>query len=196
MYLTTKLMVAIILVGILALKAFAGELPKLKLVPHSTEQALIVIDNPETTISELSIEDLNGDILYYKEGSINGKIYSKLFDFKQLSDGDYKVIVANKFGKVEAPFKVEDSEIYVVDNLAAIEPFFKLEGDVLKLSYLNPKLNKINFSISNSEGELFTKALGEDFSITAGFKLSKLTRGDYSASISDGKNTFNYTFEK
>lgn len=195
-YLTTKLMVAIVLVALLASKAFAGDAPKLKLVPHSTEKAIIVVDNPSNAISEISIEDLNGDVLYYKEGSIDGKIFSKMFDFKNLRDGDYKVVASNRFGSKEVYFKVSGNEIFVVKDMADIEPFFEVDGDVLKLSFLNHNLSKINFTIENSEGEMFSKSLGDDFSITAGFSLEKLTSGDYSASISDGRNTFNYTFEK
>ena len=195
-YLATKLTVAVVLVALLAAKAFAGDAPKLKLVAHSTEKAIIVVDNPSDAITELSIEDLNGDVLYYREGSIDSKIYSKMFDFKNLKDGDYKVVVNNKFGAKEVYFKVDDNEIYVVKDMAEIEPYFEVDGDVLKLSYLNHNRDNIFLTIENSDGEIFSKSLGADFSINAGFGLSKLDRGYYSASLSDGNNTFNYTFEK
>ena len=195
-YLATKLTVAVILVALLAVKALAGEAPKLKLVPHSTEKAIIVVDNPSDAITELSIEDIDGNVLYYREGSIDSKIYSKMFDFKNLRDGDYKVVVTNKYGEKEVYFKVDDKEIFVVKDVAEIEPFFQVDGDVLKLSYLNHNQGRISLTIANSDGEFFSKSLGDDFSITAGFSLSKLTSGEYSASLSDGKNTFNYTFEK
>lgn len=195
-YLATKLTVAVILVALLAAKAFAGDAPKLKLVPHSTERAIIVVDNPSDAITELSIENLNGDVLYYREGSIDSKIYSKMFDFKNLTNGDYKVTVNNKYGEKEVYFKVDGNNIYVVKDMAEIEPFFEVDDDVLKLSYLNHNLGKIYLTIEDSDGEIFSKALGNNFSINAGFGLSKLASGYYSASLSDGTNTYNYTFEK
>lgn len=195
-YLATKLTVAVVLVALLVVKALAGDAPKLKLVPHSTEKAIIVVDNPTSATTELSIEDLNGNVLYYREGSIDSRIYSKMFDFKNLSDGDYKVVVNNKYGEKEVYFKVNDNKIYVVKDLAEIKPYFEVDGDVLKLSYLNHNLDNIYLTIENADGEIFSKSLGDDFSVNAGFGLSKLPNGYYYASLSGGTNTYNYTFEK
>lgn len=44
-YLTSKIMVVIVLIAILVTKAYDGEASKVKLIPHSTEQAVVVINN-------------------------------------------------------------------------------------------------------------------------------------------------------
>lgn len=197
MYLVTKVTVAVILVAILAAKAIAGEAPKLKLVSHSSDRAVVVINNEDDSPSELSIEDLNGNILYYKEGTINDKIYTKLFNFKNLEDGGYKIIVSNNFGKKELTFTVSGNEIEVEKEMfTAYHPFIAVENNVLKLSFLNHSLNEIYLSIADNSGEIYKKSLGNNFSITTGFSLSNLEFGDYAAIISDGKNTYCYNFEK
>lgn len=195
-YLATKLTVAVVLVALLAAKAIAGNSPKLKLVPHSTEKAIIVVDNPSDAITELSIEDINGDVLYYREGNIDNKTFSKMYDFKNLENGDYKVVVNNKFGEKEVFFKVEDNEIFVVKDMGDIKPFFAVEDDVLKLSYLNHTLGNIELTIINADGATFKTRLGDHYSITAGFSIAGLENGEYTAYLSDGSNTFNYNFEK
>ena len=197
MYLATKVTVAVILVAIIAVKALAGEAPKLKLVPHSTDRAIVVIDNEEDSPSELVIEDLNGNILYYKEGRIDEKLYTKLFDFKNLDDGIYKITASNNYGKKELTFKVNGDVVEVEkEHYTASHPFIEVKDDVLKLSFLNHSLNEIYLTIANDSGEIYKKSLGNDFSITTGFNLAKLQYGDYAAIISDGNNTYSYNFEK
>ena len=197
MYLATKVTVAVILVAILAAKAIAGEAPKLKLVPHSTDRAVVVIDNEQDSPSELVIEDLIGNILYYKEGRINEKMYTKLFDFRNLENGTYKITASNNYGKKELTFKVDGDEIVVEkDHFTTAHPYVEVKDDVLKLSFLNHSLNEVYLSITDDSGTVYSKSLGNDFSITTGFSLAKLDYGDYSAIITDGKNTYSYNFEK
>ena len=195
-YLTSKIMVAIVLIAILAAKAYAGEAPKVKLVPHSNERAIVVVDNTLNSYAELTIEDAKGDVLYYREGKINEKSYSKIFDFKNLSDGNYKITVKNNLGKSELNFELSNNKVVVEKDVLATAPFFYVENEVLKISYLNQSQNDIRFTLSNYEGELYKKSLGDNFSITTGFKLSNLSKGEYAASINDGVRTYSYTFEK
>lgn len=197
MYLATKVMVAVILVVIIAVKTLAGEAPKLKLIPHSTNQAIVIINNNENSPSELVIEDMNGNLSYYKEGRIDEKMYTKLFNFKNLDNGTYKITASNNSGKKEVTFKVTDNGIKVeMDNYSANRPFIEVEDNILKLSFLNHSLNEIYLSIANVNGEIYKRSLGNDFSITTGINLTKLNYGDYAAVISDGENTYSYNFEK
>lgn len=196
-YLATKVMVAVILVALLAVKALAGEAPKLKLVPHSTDRAIVVMDNEENSPSELVIEDLNGNILYYRDGRINEKIYTKLFDFRNLEDGTYKITASNLYGNKELTFSVAGKVIEVEkEHYTANHPFIKVNDDVLKLSFLNHSLNEIYLTIADESGEIYKKSLGNDFCITTGFSLANLKYGDYAAILNDGANTFSYNFEK
>jgi len=195
-YLATKVTVAVVLVALIAAKATAGESPNVKLVPHSLERAVIVVNNTENTISEVSIEDLNGSVIYYKEGRISDKIYSKIFDFKNLEDGEYRLKAKNSFGEKEVLFKVADNNIEVIKEAVATSPFIKVEDDVLKISYLNHSLSNAYLTLYNEEGEVFKKELGKDFSITAGFDLNKLRNGNYMANFSSDGKTFSYSFNK
>lgn len=195
-YLATKIMVAVILLALIVVKATAVEAPSLKMVPHTDERAIIVVENPGNSFAELTIEDSNGEILYYQEGRINEKNYSKIFDFKNLANGDYRIIVENSAGKKELLFTVENNTVIVNEMLSSNTPYFNVENDILKISYLNHTMNNIALTLSNNEGEVFSKSLGNNFSITTGFNLSKLSKGDYAVSINDGNRSYTYTFEK
>lgn len=195
-YLATKIFVVLVLVALLVVKATASEAPKLKLVPHSNEKALIVVDNSANSYAELIIEDEKGDVVYYREGRITDKMYSKVFDFKNLTDGNYKIIVKNNAGNRELIFSVINSNIVVEGEGIAAMPYFFVENDVLKISYLNKSMGNVSFTITGENGEYYRRWLGKDFSINKGFNIAGLNKGEYSAVLSDGANTFNFTFEK
>jgi hypothetical protein len=112
-YLTSKIMVAIVLLVILATKAYAGEAPKLKLLPHSNDRAMVIVFNNLNSYTELTIEDAYGRVVYYREGGINEKSYSKIFNFKNLSNGSYKIIAGNFSGRSELNFKLQSNTVVV-----------------------------------------------------------------------------------
>lgn len=196
-YLATKITVAVILVALLVVKVSASETSNLKVTPYAPERALIELNNSGNLMSELTIENAAGDVVYYKEGKINSDFYSKKFDFTNLSNGDYKVTVDNKNGKNEVYLTVKDNKIMVKSDAGLNKPYVEIKDDVLKLSLLNNTLNDINLLVSNEEGEvLYKKSLGNNFSICAGFNLASLENGYYDIDITDGVNTYTYNYKK
>jgi hypothetical protein len=195
-YLATKVTVAVILVAILVLEAKASGTTNLKVVPYASERALIELSNNSNLNTELTIENVAGDIVYYSESKITDDLYSKKFDFSKLSDGVYKVTVNNTNGKNEVFFTVNDNKISVNSEKNLNKPYVEIKDDVLKLSVLNSALTNVNLIVSNEDGIVYKKSLGNDFSINAGFNLANLERGDYDINITDGVNTYSYNYNK
>ena len=195
-YLTTRITTAVILLVILAVKAFAGDAPKVKMVPYATDKAIIAIDNSVNAVSELTIEDAAGYVLYYKEGRIDDKIYSKIFDFKNLSDGNYTIKLKNSFGEQKVNFKVTANTIEIEKDKVSFAPFLEVENDILKLSLLNHSLNNVEITLLDGNRNIFMKNLGNEFSINAGFSLARLEKGAYEVYVTNGTETFSYNFEK
>ncbi|MBN2805523.1 MAG: hypothetical protein JXR22_02610 [Prolixibacteraceae bacterium] len=195
-YLSTRIATGVVLLAILAVKAFAGEAPKVKMVPYSSDKAIIAIDNAFSRVSELSIENEAGSVIYYKDGSIDEKIYSKVFDFKNLSDGIYTIRVRNTDGEKSINFKVKEGRVEMEKETSAMQPYIEVKDDVLKLSMLNHTLSNVEINLSDKKGNVFNKDLGKQFSINAGFSLARLEKGNYELSISNGSETVNYQFEK
>jgi hypothetical protein len=193
-YLATKLAVAVIIVVLIAFKATAADAPKLKFITHSADRAIIAIDNSANEMAVLTIENANGDILYYKEGNINEKVYSKVFSFKNLTTGGYKVSVKTRNGENTLNFNVVDGEVKV--KTEKIAPFIEVNDNVIKLSYLNHSLAPVEIILSNEEGDIYSKQLGNDFNINAGFNIASLKNGNYVVNVSNGDNTFSYNFIK
>ncbi len=195
-YLTTKLMVVVVLIAVLAVKAFAGTNPKISLVPYAPERAVISVENFSNTPYEMYIEDASGNVVYYKERAKTGDFYSRLFDFKNLRDGDYKVVVKNNLGEYNLPFHVENRKVVAAKTNNDLSPYFEVKNGVLKLSMLNHTNDNVELKFKNGNGVFYTKSLGNDFSITAGFNIDRLENGDYEVEVKSGKNVFSYNFEK
>lgn len=189
-------MVAVILLAMLAVKALASDTPKVKMVPYSNNKAIIAVDSPVDAVSELTIEDENGHVLYYKEGNIDDKVYSKIFDFKNLNDGTYAIAVKNTYGEHKMYFEVEDNKFEILKEEQAFVPFIEVEDDVLRFSILNNSLSDVVLKVSDEYGNSFTKNLGSEFSISEGFSLNNLNAGDYVIDITTENNTYSYNFEK
>lgn len=197
MYLATKVTVAVVLVALLAVEALAGEKPEVKVIPHSSDRAVVTfVNTTDDAYTELSIEDLDGSVIYFKEDRINEKVYSKLFNFENLEDGSYKVVAKSNFGEKEILFSVSNNTVNVVKEESSNKPFVKLDGNLLKVSYLNKSLSDTFLTLYGEDGEVFKKKLGKDFSITAGFDIAKLAKGTYSANINNGSNSYSYQFNK
>lgn len=194
-YLSTKITVAVILVVVLVSKVMAADAPKLKFVPYSNDRAVVSLSNDASVTTKLTIENVSGDVVFYNDGSISEKVYSKVFDFKNLNDGEYKITASNKYGKNTMFFKVENNAI-VENGTEPVSPFVEVKDDVLKISLLNHNLNNVEVSVYNQDGEVFSKSLGKDFSINAGFNLGRLESGDYAINITDGEKLYSYNFNK
>lgn len=195
-YLTTKVMVVVVLVLVLAIKVFAGSTPKVSLIPYSAERALISIENLSEA-TEMLIEDAEGNVVYFREGSIKDDFYSKKFDFKNLEEGNYRIVVKNAVGEYVLPFKVAENKIVVMkNNNNEMVPYFEVKDGVLKLSLLNHNNEEVEMNFANDEGVFFSKKLGNDFSITAGFNLGNLNDGEYTVKLKRGEETFSYNFAK
>nr|MDA3928129.1 hypothetical protein [Prolixibacteraceae bacterium] len=147
-------------------------------------------------VSELTIEDVNGDVLYYKEGRIDEKIYSKIFDFKNLDNGAYKITVKNIYGTQTMDFKIDGNKFKLIDTDEAFAPYFEVMDNVLRLSFLNYSLDNVNLELSDENGYSFSKELGNDFSITDGFNLSQLFEGEYELVLNSGKKSYSFNFER
>jgi hypothetical protein len=195
-YLLTKATVVVVLVAVLAAKAFAGSSPKVSLVPYAPERAMISVENLSNSPSEVAIEDFYGNVVYYKERAVNKDFYSKMFDFKNLRDGDYKIIVKNNSGEYTLPFSVVDRKVEVAKNSFDVAPYVEVKEGVLKVSMLNHNMEDVRLNFLSENGVIYSKKLGNEFSITAGFNLGRLENGEYAVEIKSGNKTFSYNFAK
>ena len=166
---------------------------KVNIRPLDSEKAVVAISNAEASNYQISILNDKGEVVYSKETDKESMDYSKIFDFSNLENGDYKLSVTVDRLTTERAFKVNDENISVGKEKNMIEPFFKYKDGILKLSYLNFSQEKLNLNFYDGNELVYTNSIGNGFSIQKGYDLTKLDKGAYSVVLSTDNKTYSYT---
>jgi hypothetical protein len=185
---------------LIAFVAFANTLMasgnlKVNILPINSETAVVSISNAQASNFQISIANNKGEVVYYKETDSQSIDYRKIFDFSNLENGDYKLSVNVDKMTTEREFSIKNHNIAVGNEKSHIEPFFAYKDGILKLSYLNFSEEKLNLNFYNENELVYTKAIGDEFSVQEGFNLSKLDKGDYSVVLSTNDKSYTYNVE-
>jgi hypothetical protein len=192
---TIKLTVATTLIAAV-ISVTAIERPKVNFVPVKAGQAVVSISNENAAYFELSIYSENGEMVYYKQTNELQKEYSKVYDFKNLADGNYVLSLKVNDTKVTNDFEIKGNDIRVGRNKISFDPYFSFDNNELKFSYLNFDQENLTLNIYNQEGLVFESKLGREFNVVKGYDLSKLKDGTYKIVLNSPFREFSYNFEK
>jgi len=185
---------------LLAFVAFANTLMatgnlKVNILPINSETAVVAISNAEASNFQISIANNKGEVVYYKETDSASNDYRKIYDFSDLENGDYKLSVTVDVLTTEREFSIKNQNISVGKEKNHIEPFFTYKDGILKLSFLNFSQENLNLNFYNGSELVYTKSIGDEFSVQEGFNLSKLDKGVYSVLLSTNDKSYSYNVE-
>lgn len=192
---TRKSLVTLLAVAIVTL-ASAVEKPKMTVHPLNADQVVISFLNNKVSNYEISINAKNGDLVYYKQSEKPAVSYQKIFDMHNLKNGDYKLNFKANGITLKSNFIVTTKKIYFDETQTNFDPYFVFDGNDLKFSYLNFKLEKFNMEIFKGNELVYKTKIGKNFPINRGFNLSKLDAGNYKVILSSFNQKFVYHFEK
>lgn len=192
---TVKFLSTVLAVAIAAI-ATAVEKPQMSVVPLSSDKAIVSILNNNAAYFELSIHADNGDLVYYKQSAKPLTNYQKIFDFKDMENGNYTMDLKINDTRVSKEFTVMANEIKIGESKMTFDPFFKYSDGILRISYLNYDLEKYSVGIYNENGLVYKTELGKDFDLSSGFDLSELAEGKYDIVLSSLSNEFVYSLVK
>jgi len=153
-------------------------------------------------VYSVSITGDSGDLIY-SSGRISGsEVYSKLFDFSQLSDGHYTVRLKGKSSDVyETSFAVKDGALNAGVSKEGVVPAEDVKiwskDDVVFISHINRFGNNMKVMIQDRYGVvLYNARIPAELTYSAKFNVATLPKGEYIVSFVSGKDVFNYEFEK
>jgi hypothetical protein len=192
---TIKLLTTLTAVAIVAIVT-AVERPKMDVIPLTADRAIVSITNENPALFEMSIETLNGDLVYFKQTTDASTEYQKIFDFAKLEKGSYLLNLKVNDTKVTRDFEITGKNIRVGESKIIFDPYFSFKNDVLKFSYLNVDQELYQLYIYNDEGLVFQKRLGKNFAIQNAFDLSKLESGNYKVVLSSNNNDYAFKLVK
>lgn len=191
---TKRSLVTLIAAAIVAM-ASATEKPRMSVQPLDADHVVISILNNNVSNYEISIHAKNGDIVYYKLSDKPVASYQKVYDMKNLENGDYKLSLKVNGANLERSFKVTAKNIYFGESEVDFDPYFRFDGKELKFSYLNFKMENFKMEIFDGNELIYKTKVGKDFPINSGYNLSKLEAGKYKVVLSSFNKEFVYHFE-
>jgi len=192
---TIKFLITATALAIVAI-ANAVERPKMEVTPITTDKAMISITNDNLAYFELSIETKQGDLVYYKQSSKPLTDYKSVFDFTKIGKGIYVLNLRVNDTKLTKKIHVADSGIFVGSDKLSFDPYFNFKDGVLKFSYLNFDKENLKLNVYGSEGLIYQTKLGNDFTISSGYDLSKLEAGNYKVILNSFNKEFEFQIEK
>lgn len=169
----------------------------MNVIPLTADKAIVSITNERAAHFELSINaQKNGDLVYYKLSSEPLTDYQKVFDFGGLESGSYVMNLKINDTRLSKNFEVDNKGIYVGDSKLRFDPYFEFKNNILKLSYLNFDQKNLKLLIYDNEGLVYQSKIGNDFTVSSGYDLTKLARGNYRIVLSAYDEDFTYEIVK
>lgn len=169
----------------------AGNL-KVNIVPLTSEKAVVAITNNTASNFNISIQNSYGETIYYKETASDNKDYRKVFDFSNLTSGDYTLTATINGETTERKFTVGNNKIAVGNEKTAIDPYFTFKDGMLAVSFLNFSQEDLLLNFYDNNGLVYSNKIGDQFAVTKGFDLSKLARGNYTVILSTPSKSYDY----
>lgn len=189
-----KIMLAVVLC-IFTTAVFASGNLRLNILPMNEEKALVNISALSGVNFNVTITNEKGQVVYYQEDSGSDQIYRKIFNFSELEDGTYRMKVACTDLSTERFIEKKRDKITVGEENTTQSPFFGVEGNILKCTYLNFDNDNITLHLYDRSEELYLKSLGKNFNIQHALNLSQLKSGRYEAVLTAGNKQFIYNVE-
>jgi len=192
----TILKVTLLFAGVaLAGSVLASGNLKLKMSPVSNEKAEVAISSLANSNLKITLSDEQSNIIFYKEISDLQNDYKMICDFSQLEPGQYKIAVESNNLSTERYFDNKNGKIRIGDEKTTLQPYFDLNKNLLRLSYLNFENENLSLNLYDQDELVFSQKLGRAFIVNNGLNLSKLDHGQYTAVLSAGKKEFTYPIE-
>ena len=191
-----KTLMAVFALVAIAKIALAGGNLRVDILPLTAERAVVAVSSQAEAQYEISIKDVQGDVVYYKQTEGNIKDYRKVFDFSRLEKGDYTFIATINGATSERTFSIGSQVIEVGNIKNVVDPVFSFNNDILRVAYLNYQGEKLDLKIYDQNNLIYSKSIDNEFAVTAGLNLAKLSSGNYQVVLAGGNDVFYYTLNK
>lgn len=192
---TTLKVTLVLAFALLAGNLFASGNLKLNIRPINDEKALVSISALTNADLKISIADDRGNIVYYQESDGTMPNYRKVFNFSELENGTYSMKVVSNDLVTERQIRKTASNIVVGDERTVAKPFFGVDDNILRCSYMNYSLENTVFHLYSNDQEIYSRKIGNNFIVQQALGLSKLTKGVYQAVLTAGNEQFTYNIE-
>lgn len=186
----TKQFFLVIVALVFAANVFATETPKMSIIPLEDTKALVTVSHETPLVNEISIISDKGNVVYYKKSKKKMDGYKQVFDLSQLENGAYEVKMKVGNTTVKRGLDIKNGNIAVQQQRAEIDPYFSFADNTLKVSYLNFENEDIAVYVYNNQKLVFSKEIGDEFTVHRALDLSQLKTGNYDIMLASANKEF------
>ncbi|MGM0620681.1 MAG: hypothetical protein ACQETJ_06530 [Bacteroidota bacterium] len=176
----------------IASAAFASGNLKVNMEQTASEETVVEASNVESKLFEIEFRDSYGDRFFTKKTTDDSFTYKRKYNLSTLDDGTYFMTVKHGDEKYQKEFKVRSGDLEVVSQRKVVEPHFKVEGDMVKLSYLNYPNDKMSIAVFDKGELLHEEKIDTQFAVHKAIDLSELRNGNYRVVFASGFDIFEY----
>lgn len=165
---------------------------RLNMNPAEADKAYVEISNATLSQFDIKVEDAYGDLIFSKKTMEPTAAYKRKYDFSALDNGSYTLTVKSEKEVNQTRFSIKNGNIEILEERKIVEPFFKMEENTWKMSYLNFPMEEVNIYVYDRSQLLFEKKIDPVFAVHEGLDLSKLAPGNYEIVITTPKEIFEH----
>jgi hypothetical protein len=202
----TKKFLSVIAMAVLVITLVSPASAKGKIIVYpylDTDYALVSALSEDMTDFAVEIKASNGDLVYSSGKVGNNAHFNKLFDFSELSDGEYVAILKSS-GKIflKDEFSVINGKLVTAkaieeNNEEELTAKVWTKSNFLFVSYLNKSFDSCSLKLKDESGNvLFESSLPKELTYSGKFDVSALPSGTYYVSLISGKNESSYAIRK
>lgn len=168
---------------------------RLNMNPAEADKAYVEISNATLTQFDIQVENEYGELIFSKQTMEPTATYKRKYDFSALEDGSYTLTVKSEKETNQTRFSIKYGNIEVLEERKIVEPFFKMEGNTWKMSYLNFPMEEVGIYVYDKNQLLYEKKIDPVFAVHEGLDLSQLAPGNYEIVMATQTEIFEHEVE-
>lgn len=164
--------------------------PILYVVADEDSKSLIFELDTKSMETAISFKDNYGNIIY-SENIFNKMVYSKKFDLKTLEIGSYFLKVEDALRKTIYTIRVEKEGLFIEDRKESTKPFFRKNGGMVYLNFLNPDKKKVAITVYDINNRiLFEETIMDEMFVEKIFNFKSAFPDSYTIVVKDNNDVY------
>lgn len=155
----------------------------------------VEIEVPSREDVRVSLMDPNGIVIHSDVINKNSD-YDKVFDFSQVDNGVYTFVTKTGYTTVTKTIELENSSISVISKEYKYAPIFMVDGDILKVSFLNKSKEDISIYLEDSAKEYYKEYGDNSLAYGKMININNLPTGEYTFALVAGEEKYVYRFRR
>lgn len=164
---------------------FATETLSLDVFAVEAEKVLVDFRSKTPTLLELTLQNSDGEIVYYSKSETLLSKYKEVLDFTEMEKGMYTICMNYGNCSVNCELFVSKNNIKIGPLVQLYEPYFCLENGILNVSFLNVTQKNVYLNIYQNDKYLTGNCLGKDMALQKRLDISNLKGERYQLVLTD-----------